>query len=275
MPQETIESGRMEMNLLDELMAHRSLDVEELGVRIRESTAYISGYVPNMKQKRLVSQIASRVEGVRDVVNMLTIVPLPVVPDDGIKKHISRNLARNPNVDDANLLVEVISGVVHLDGVVRTVAEKRFVEDEAWSAPGVKDVVCRVRVNSVTTKNEAQIAGEILQGFSYCLGLDLSNVAVELRGKVAHLKGFVPNNYLRAAAEELARWTPPVADVVNELYVLSRPRFQERLDLVETVPLPYPQGRKIERQSVEALSATQRSGRSESGVGTIVSKART
>lgn len=183
----------------------------------------MEGSVPNLRQKRLAGEIAGQVEGIRDVINMLRIVPLPVVDDDSLRKHLRRVLARNPKVDETRVSVEVINAVVYLGGFVSTAAEKRIAEDEAWSAPGIRDIMNKIEVLSAVPKSDIQFAGEILQGFSYCLGLDLSKLTVELQDGVAHLRGMVPSEYLKSAAEELARWTPPVVDVVNELKVLSWP----------------------------------------------------
>ena len=49
--------------------------------------------------------------------------------------------------------------------------------------------------------------------------IDPSKVQVGFRDGVARLRGEVPSEYLRSAAEELARWTPSVIETVNELRV--------------------------------------------------------
>jgi osmotically-inducible protein OsmY len=69
--------------------------------------------------------------------------------------------------------------------------------------------------------NGMQVAGEILQSFSLCLGLNLAEVTVDFCDGVVHLRGTVPTEYMKEAAEELAAWTPSVASVINELRVLE------------------------------------------------------
>lgn len=217
----TSEAANLEQLVLDRLKEHGLLDIAQLEVRVRQGVAYIKGVVPNLRQKRLAGEIAGKVDGVRDVVNMLRIAPSPIVGDDSLRRHISRALARNSMIDETKVSVEVINGVVHLSGFASTAAEKRLAEDEAWAAPGIRDIVNNIEVLTSAPKSDVQTADEILLGLSACLGLDQSDVTVELRDGVVHLRGIVPSGYLKSAAEELARWTPSVVDVVNELAVLS------------------------------------------------------
>jgi len=229
MPESQGAGAELERAVLDRLREHGLLDIAELKVRARHGVAYIEGTVPNLKQKKLAGEVAKQVEGIHDIVNMLRVASLSVVDDSSLKKHIARALARAPGIDESRVSVEVLNSVVHLGGFVSAAAEKRQAEDEAWAAPGVRDIINRIEVLSSRSKSELEVAGEIRAGLSSCLGLDLSKVSVELRDGVAHLQGVVPSAYLKSAAEELARWTPQVIDVVNELTVLSWPGSSGRL----------------------------------------------
>ena len=212
------EAERLILNRLGE---HGLLEIAELEVRVRQGIAYIEGFVPNLRQKRLAGEITSQAEGIRDVVNMLRITPLAVVDDDNLRQHIQRALSRNPKLAKSKVSVEVMNGVVYLGGFVNTATEKRLAECEAWAAPGVKDIINRIEVLSAAPKSELQIVSEIRQSFSYCLGLDLTKIAVEFKEGIVHLRGTVPSDYLKEAAEELATWTPQVSGVINELNVLE------------------------------------------------------
>ena len=163
--------------LLNRLREHGLLEIADLEVWVRQGTAYIEGSVPNLRQKKLAGEIAYKVEGIREVVNMLRIMPLPVVDDESLKQHLNRALARNPKIDHTKVSVEVIDGVVYLGGFVSTAAEKRLAEHEAWATPGVRDIINKIEVLSATPKSELEVVGEILDGLSYCLGLDLSTVS--------------------------------------------------------------------------------------------------
>jgi len=212
-----------EVDILDSLEENGLLEITELDVRVRGEVAFIEGAVPNLKQKWLAGEVAARVKGIRDVVNMLRITPLLVIDDESLKKHIRRVLTRNSKIDMSNISVEVANSVVHLNGSVGTVAEKRLTEQEVWAIAGVRDIINKIEVLSAIPKSEMQVIGEILQSLSECLGIDLSKISVEIKEGVAYLRGVVPTDYLKNAAEELATWTPWVNGVVNNLEVLELP----------------------------------------------------
>jgi osmotically-inducible protein OsmY len=178
------------------------------------------------------------VDGVKEVINLLRIAPQPIRDDLSLKEHIRAALTRNPRIDDSRVSVEVVNGRVYLKGSVNTAVEKRLAEDEVWATPGVRDILNQLEILSGAGKSESEIVSEIKEGLSDCLGLDISKISVELQGSVAYLRGIVPNDYLRAAAEELVRWTPPVTDVVNELKVLcwTSPRGRSRLVTLKSPP---------------------------------------
>jgi len=219
------ETRRLESELSKRLVEHHMLEIAELEVRVRGTVAFVKGTVPNMKQKRLAGQVAGQVEGIREVVNMLRITPLPIIDDGSLEKRLTRALARNPNVDNSKISVEVSNGIVFLKGFANTAAEKRLAEQEVWAAAGVIDIINKVEVLSERPRSDVEIAGEILRSFSQCLGLDLSKVTVEVKDGTAHLCGAVPTDYLKDTAEELATWVPSIARVVNELKVIEIPGF--------------------------------------------------
>ncbi len=209
--------------LAERLRGLGSLDLAEIAVRVRHGVAYIQGFIPNVRQKRLVGEIAAQVEGIRLVVNILGIAPMGVVDDDDLKKHLTHSLARNPYLDEASIIVDVVEGNVRLSGSVRTATERCIVEEEAWATSGVRCVMNEVQVPTVSFEGDLDVAEEILKGLSQCLGLQSSKVEVSFREGIVYLKGAVSSQRLKSGAEDLARWTPSVADVVNDLEVATIP----------------------------------------------------
>ncbi len=210
----------------DRLLAERlgefgSLDLAKMAVRVRHGVAYIQGFIPNVRQKRLVGEIAAQVEGIHRVVNILGIAPMAVVDDENLKKHLIQALTRNPNVDEARIIVAVVEGNVRLSGSVRTATEKCIVEEEVWATSGVRCLINEVQVPAIRSKGDLEVVEEVLQGLSQCLGLDPTKVEVSFRHGIIHLSGVVSSERLKSGAEDLARWTPSVADVVNDLEVAT------------------------------------------------------
>lgn len=147
--------------------------------------------------------------------------------DSMLRKKIIRVLARNPRIDGSKLSVAVVNSVVKLDGRVNSTAEKLLAEREALTVPEVKLVRNDVIVLQARPTTDVRLAGEILQCFSLCLGMDLSRVIVRVRRGVTHIWGTVPTIRLKLAAETIARTIPQVIAVVNQLKVT--PNQQARM----------------------------------------------
>ena len=157
-----------------------------------------------------------RVEGIEAEQSPLT---LSVSKDSILKKRIARILSRNPNIDERQISIQVRDSVVQLIGIVGSVIDKRLAEEKARAVPGVKQVINSIRVISAVYKSDVQIMGEILRSLSLCLGLNLSQVSVEVRNGIAFLKGTVRNDRLKSAVDELILSMPFVARLINNLTV--------------------------------------------------------
>ncbi len=212
-------SPEPEQTLFQRLSEHKLINLTALSARVRHDVAYLDGHVPNLQQKKLIGQIAGRVDGVNGVINNLRVVPLPVVADVDTEGYIRRSLQSNLGIDPSTIAVNVENGFVQLSGFVSTPRDRCLVEWEAWAAPGVLDLMNKIEVISPAVRSDIQITSGILQDLANCLGLDVARMVVELHDGVVYLHGSVPDARLKAAAEELVRWNPQVTDVVNKLRV--------------------------------------------------------
>lgn len=205
--------------ILNDLQENGLIGISEIEVRVRKEVVYVEGCVPNLTQKRLVETIIIQVEGIRDVVNMLRIAPMAVVDDESLLKLIQGALEGNAQINEATLSVEVSNGCACLRGIVGTAAEKCMAELEAWATRGVRAITNDIRVLSERPMGDAEVVNDVLQGFCDCLGIDLSTVDVAFSDGVVRLTGTVQNSHVKAAAADLAHWTPSVIAVVNDLEV--------------------------------------------------------
>jgi osmotically-inducible protein OsmY len=151
-------------------------------------------------------------------------VVLPVdelpVEEGRLKKRLTRLLAKKIGINRTKVRIKTMKGTPHIFAFVDSAAERHIVEAAAREAAGPDAVHVHVRVRTESARSDARLAGEILQCFSRCLGLDLSAIVVEVRGGVAQVRGAVPSLYLRRTAESLARGVAGISDVVSDLCVL-------------------------------------------------------
>ncbi len=208
-----------ELSILEQIRKRGLLNAAGIRVRVRGGVADIEGSVPSLTQKNLTEAIATGTEGVRTVVNRLVIAPMAVVDDEHLAALVRDALQRNSSIDAAGVSFEVSGGCVHFKGSVGARSERCAAEDEAWSVQGVRGIINDIQVVPAKPRGGVQVVDEVSRGLAECLYMDVTEVGVAFRRGVVTLSGPVSNIKLKTAAEELARWTPSVVDVVNELEV--------------------------------------------------------
>ncbi|MBD3427088.1 MAG: BON domain-containing protein [Candidatus Omnitrophica bacterium] len=100
------------------------LEKYEISVTVRNQKAYLYGVVDTYFEKRRASDVASRVFGVADVQNNLTVSYVwPLKSDKAIKRDVQDQLFWSLLVDSTDIQVEVDDGTVTLKGQVYDWAE--------------------------------------------------------------------------------------------------------------------------------------------------------
>ena len=95
----------------------------------------LTGTVPWLYQKRLAQKAASHIDGVRHVVDRITM--LPVAGERDVRKRIIQALHRAADVEAHRIAVNVGDGVARLSGIVHTWAEREAATTAAAAAPGI------------------------------------------------------------------------------------------------------------------------------------------
>jgi osmotically-inducible protein OsmY len=99
----------------------------------------LRGTVEWSYQRDAAERPINSMRGVYRVTNLITVEPRePVAADLGQRVHEA--LSRMADLDARSIGVAATNGTVHLQGSVRTFAEKRIAEHAAAAAPGVREV---------------------------------------------------------------------------------------------------------------------------------------
>jgi len=122
------------------------VDERKIDVSTVNGVVYLSGTVQSYTEKSYAESDAWSVSGVIDVVNNITISPVPARSDEELAAEVRSGLVRNIRIDPSKITVEVVNGVVYLRGVVATGEQKWLAEDVAWWTAGVRDVVNELNV---------------------------------------------------------------------------------------------------------------------------------
>lgn len=216
--------GRLEKLVRQRFQQDTAFDQADIRVRVRAGSAYLAGRVVSLRQKRLAGEMAARVEGVGTVVNELRVAAMVHVDDDTLRDRIFRAFAANRRVNVATIMMEVARGTVYLRGFAKSMPELCACEEEAGATPGVERVVSRIGLRTERPRSESEVARDILDGLTGCLGLDPEAVQVTVEDGVVRLSGVVADQRTKSTAEEIACWTPSVREVVNALNVVPHDR---------------------------------------------------
>jgi osmotically-inducible protein OsmY len=95
----------------------------------------LTGTVSWLYQKLLAEKTAAQIDGVRHVINYISVLPRAAERD--VKKRIIQSLHRLADVDAHLVAVQVSDGVARLSGTVHTWAERDAAATAAAAAPGI------------------------------------------------------------------------------------------------------------------------------------------
>lgn len=109
-------------------------------VSVEDNIVTVSGAVDSMEKAKKVESIIGDLSGVKDVINLLTVVPTQAVSDEIIANAIVESFKQNSDIDEAKLDVEVENGKVTLKGRVLSAKTALEAYDCATRVIGVKEI---------------------------------------------------------------------------------------------------------------------------------------
>ena len=108
-------------------------------VRVEGGWVTLSGQVEWQYQKQAAADAVRYLSGVKGISDLISIKPK--VKTSVVKADIEAALKRQAAQDAKDINVRVDGSKVTLTGSIRSFAEREFVTDTAWGAPGVHSVV--------------------------------------------------------------------------------------------------------------------------------------
>ncbi|MFW5871297.1 MAG: BON domain-containing protein [Verrucomicrobiota bacterium] len=207
-------------DIVDELYWNDRIDASKVNVTVENGSVTLSGEVPTYGDLIAARSAAWNIVGVIDVVEDLTVsyVSPPALPsDDEIQQRVNNILTWEPAVDETEIIVTVVGGIVTLKGNVDGHWKKRFVENRISGIRGIVAIENKIAVVPSMRMDDEAIAQDIVAALDRDVLVDAENVTVSVNNGVVSLVGAVPGLAARKAAEEDASLTAGVIGVRNEL----------------------------------------------------------
>ena len=142
-------------------------------------------------------------------------------PDSDIKRDVEDELRWDPDIDAADIAVNVNNGVVTLAGFVRRFMQKYHAEADAKRVAGVVAVAndLEIRLPGVDERPDPEIARDAIDRIKSELPFAWDKIRVVVKNGWVTLEGEVEWNYQRQRAEEAVRRVRGLKGVTNSIEV--------------------------------------------------------
>ncbi len=143
------------------LQFHRNVNATTTYIEVKKGIVTLKGEALSVAQKDLASEYAGDIEGVKEVVNEMTVAltPAPVqtpqtqddLDDASITAQVMTSLMNHRSTRPVNTRVATRNGEVTLTGIARSEAEKALIAKLAADIQGVVSVKNQMTVDDSTT----------------------------------------------------------------------------------------------------------------------------
>ncbi|UUD66004.1 BON domain-containing protein [Pseudomonas seleniipraecipitans] len=233
-------SDARQLGAIDTAFAlNRHLNPFDIDVSVEDGVATLRGVVESTAERDLAAELASIIEGVREVRNDLEIDPaLDVSPvdvqtrlptdkslaqrfdDATLAATVKSKLLWNSNTDGLDIQVRAENGVVSLSGNAGTPVAKELAGELVANTPEVREVHNHLSISTAdSTSAEAEnaaidaaasisdswINSKVRSSFLYSRNLDALNIKVDTKDGFVSLSGTVLSNAEKRLAVETAR----------------------------------------------------------------------
>lgn len=149
-----------------------------------------------------------------------------------IKQNVVEQLVWDDRVDANNIRVNTVSeGIVVLEGVASSYAEKIAAGNDVFEVPGVKHVENNLEVIYPETElgsNDEEITEKISNALKWSSKIESTDINIETINRFVTLRGTVPTYWEKYETEKLANHTYGVKGVVNLLKVQLHNKIIDR-----------------------------------------------
>jgi osmotically-inducible protein OsmY len=189
----------------------------DINVDSRDGHVTLSGMVDTLAEKRAAEEIATLINDIKGIENVITIATDGTITDKKVESEVIEKL-RDSKYSEmlAGVGASVEGGTAVLKGAVETLRYKKLAVNEAEKAIGVKDVISNIGIESAGKYDDASIENELMRRFLK-EGLSLPDIATEVSSGTVIIGGHVDTRHDMETAVETAEGIEGVIKVINKL----------------------------------------------------------
>lgn len=210
---------KLQRDVMDELEWEPAVNVEHIGVTVRDGVVTLAGHVESFAEKLAAEKAALRVRGVRALAQDI-MVELPAskkTADDEIAARTLKMLEWDVVVPSERISVKVDHGIVTLGGEVDQLYQSDEAVQDVWRLSGVRDVVNMIKVRPRAQPTDVE--DRIRRALERSADLEASHISASVKDGTVTLRGTVGAWIERETAERSARAAPGVVAVKNEILI--------------------------------------------------------
>ena len=215
-----ISNEQIKKDIVNQLYWDQMVDASDVMVEVSDGKVTLSGTVPSYSARQAAYNDAVIIPGVYLMDNRLGVQAPPVLPpitDDEIRMRAESILDWNADIDAAAIIVTVQAGRVNLSGHVDAYWKRIKAEELVSNLFGVLEVDNAITVVPTDGYRDTLIADDIIATLERSTDIDINNVEIKVENGVVTLSGNVPNWSALRSAEDIARYTGGVVEVINDL----------------------------------------------------------
>jgi osmotically-inducible protein OsmY len=205
----------IQTDVLAELRWDYSIQANEIGVAVKDGVVTLTGTVDTYLKKWKAEEAAHRVHGVVAVANDINVRTIGERTDTDVASAAGHALKWNSSLPADKIQVTVDKGWVTLKGDVEWQFQKLEAERAVRGLWGVKGVSNLIVVKPAASPSD--LKKKIEDALIRTAQIDASNIAVEVHGSKAILKGRVRSWAERQEAERQAWLAPGITSVDNQI----------------------------------------------------------
>jgi len=208
---------QLQQSVTDELMWEPSVTSAHIGVTAKEGVVTLSGHVPSYWEKRSAEAAASRVKGVKAVVEEIKVRLLGgnLWADDKIAERAIQNLGSDASVPKDKIKLAVEKGWVTLTGEVDWNYQKTSAEYVIHRLIGVTGITNDIKIKPHVQAYE--VREKINKALERTALFDAAGISINMDGGKVTLDGNVRDWHERDLVETAAWSVPGVTQVQDKI----------------------------------------------------------